>query len=82
MDSTGEVSISINKELYDKTIGPQMVIALIQAMDRSVIAKSDLQDNLRLGGIIDSERTNEQIDSEAEESVMGGDLGGNLNQDS
>lgn len=82
MGSTGEVSISINKELYDKTIGPQMVIALIQAMDRSVIAKSDLQDNLRLGGIIDSERTNEQIDSEAEESVMGGDLGGNLNQDS
>jgi hypothetical protein len=76
MGGTAESEIEINKELYDATLDPQLVMAGIQLMDRGVIAKQDLQDNLRAGGFIKSERTNEDIDAEAEETVMGGDFGG------
>lgn len=76
MGATGDVEVNINKELYDKTIDPQMVMALIQAMDRGVIAKPDLQDNLRSAGVIKPERTNDEIDAEAEVDIMSEDLGG------
>lgn len=76
MGGTGEPVVDINKELYDASIDPQMIIAQIQLLDRGVIAKGDLQDNLRRTSLIAETRTNKQIDSEAEETVMGGDLGG------
>ena len=63
-----ESEININKEFYDATIDPQMIIAAIQLMDRGVWAKSDLQNFTRKGGLIESTRTNEDIDSEAEET--------------
>jgi len=68
MGGTGEIKLEINKEFYDSTIDPKMIIAGIQAMDRAVIAKSDLQDLMRKGGLIKSERTNEEIDAESEET--------------
>lgn len=70
MGATGENSISINKQFYDKTIDPQLVMAQIQLLDRGIIAKADLRDSLRGGGMIDSQRTDEQIDGEAEEGLM------------
>lgn len=66
MGATGEAEININKEFYDPSIDPQMVIAQIQLLDRGVIATNDLQNYLRRTGIIESGRTNEEIDSEAE----------------
>lgn len=66
MGAEGENLIDINKEFYDKSIDPQLVIASIQLLDRGVIAKADLQDDLRSGGMIKQERTNEMIDDEAE----------------
>jgi len=76
MGGTADVIININKELYSSTLDPQMVIALMQSMDRGVIAKSDLQDNMRKGGLIEAGRSNEDIDGEAEETVMSGGFGG------
>lgn len=66
MAGEGENLLEINKDFYDKSIEPQMVIAQIQLLDRAVIAKADLQDNLRSSGMISQDRTNEQIDDEAE----------------
>lgn len=66
MGGTQEPKMEINKELYDKSIDAQMVIAQIQLVDRSVIAKSDLQNYLRGAGLIKHDRTNEDIDGEAE----------------
>lgn len=66
MGETAESIININKEFYDATIDPQMIIAAIQMMDRGIWAKSDLQNLTRKGGLIESTRTNEDIDNEAE----------------
>ncbi len=60
------IEIDINKEFYDRSIDPQLVIAQIQLLDRGVIAKSDLRDNLRSGRLIDGDRTDDDIDGEAE----------------
>lgn len=76
MGASKEPEVKINKELYDKTLDPQMVMAQIALLDRGVIAKPDLQDNLRSGGLIRSDRTNEEIDAESESSdIMTGGIG-------
>lgn len=59
-----ETLIEINKEFYDATINPQLVIANLQMLDRGIIAKSDLRRNLRKSGQINSDRTDEEIDEE------------------
>ena len=66
MGGTAETEIEINKELYEKTIDPQMLIAQMQLMDRGVIAKKDLRTNMRKGNLIDSDRTDEDIEAETE----------------
>jgi len=66
MGGSGEILIDVNKEFYDSTLDPQMVIAQIQLLDRSVIAVKDLRDNLRKSNFIDAKRTDEMLDSEAE----------------
>jgi hypothetical protein len=67
MGGTQEPEIEINKDLYQATLDPQLIMASIQLMDRAVIAKSDLQHILRRGGMIRDDRTDEDIDGEAEE---------------
>ena len=66
MGGTGENELEINKEFYDATINPQLLIANLQMLDRGVIAKSDIRSDLRRGGLIDSDRTDDDIDAEAE----------------
>lgn len=66
MGATKEPEIEINREFYDATIDPQMVIAQIQLLDRGIIAKQDLRGNLRQAGQIKADRTDEIIDGEAE----------------
>ncbi len=56
----------LNDEFYDDAADPNLVIAQIQLMDRGVIAKDDLRDYARKTGMIDDERTNEELDNEAE----------------
>jgi hypothetical protein len=70
MGGSGENEIDINREFFDKSVDPQLVMARIQLLDRGVIAKSDLQDKLRIEGEIAQDRSNEEIDGEAEETVM------------
>ena len=66
MGATSEPEVEINKELYDKTTDPQMIMAQIQLMDRAVIAKKDLRDNLRKSNLIDPDRSDDEIDTESE----------------
>ena len=66
MGGTGEIEIEVNKQFYDSTIDPQTIMAQIQLMDRGVIAQTDIRDNLRKASLIGSERTDLEIDSEAE----------------
>ena len=70
MGAPEDVELEINKQFYDKKVDPQLITAGIMLLDRGVIAKADLQDELRRGGMIAEDRTNEDIDSEAEEGVL------------
>lgn len=65
---TGEVSVELNKEFYEKTTDPQLLMAKIQLLDRGVIAVSDVRKHLRLSGDIDNEREDSDIDDEIAET--------------
>lgn len=67
MGGGDETTLTINREFYDASIDPQMLVAGIQAMDRGVIAKTDLRNLMRKSSLIDAERTDDDIDGEAED---------------
>ena len=56
--------IEINKQFYDATINPQLIVAKIQLMDRGVISVQDVRASLRKSGLIDSDKTDEEIDDQ------------------
>jgi hypothetical protein len=66
MGGTVEPVIQVNKEFYDATIDPQLLMAQIQLMDRGVIAKDDVRDLMRRANLIDAERTNQVLDGDVE----------------
>lgn len=66
MGGVAEPEITINREFYEASIDPQLVMAAIQLMDRGVIALPDLRHQLRRSGMIDANRTDDEIDSDAE----------------
>jgi len=66
MGGSVEPEVIINKDLYEVTVDPQLIIASIQLLDRGVIALPDIRQQLRRSGLIDSTRTDEQLDSDAE----------------
>ena len=66
MGGTGENEYELNHEYYDKTIDAQRIMAEIQLMDRGVTAMTDIRSSMREHGVIDSDRTDEEINSEAE----------------
>jgi len=66
MGGDGDNYYELNHEYYDKSIDPQRIIAEIQLMDRGVTAMTDLRASMREHGIIDSDRTDEDIDAESE----------------
>ena len=61
-----DVKLEINRNFYDATLDPQMVMAQIQLLDRGIIADTDLRWSLRRGNLISDQRTDEEIESEAE----------------
>ena len=58
---------NINKDFFDTTLSPQEVIAQIQLVDRQIIAKEDVRHSLRKSGLIEADRTDEDIEAEVEE---------------
>lgn len=61
-----QIEIDLNKEFYDDTIDPNLLMAQIQLLDRGVLAATDIRDYLKKGGALSLDRTDEMIDSEAE----------------
>lgn len=60
----GENILKINREFYQATVDPQLLVANMQLMDRGVIAKTDVRNILRKSSLIDVDRTDEDIDNE------------------
>lgn len=67
--SPEQVTFSLNDDFFDEGVEPQMIMAGIALVDRGITAKKDLQDFLRSKGYIDYNRTNEEIDAEADDSL-------------
>jgi len=78
MGASGENSLGINKDFYDLKADPQLIMAEIQLFDRGLIAKPDMRNNLRKTGVIENDRTDEQIDEDAEGDSGDGAIGDSL----
>lgn len=61
------VQYKLNQEFYPENIDAQTMMAMIQLIDRQVIAVKDARTKLRAGGLIAQNRTDEEIDAEAED---------------
>lgn len=68
MNASDDNKLIINNQFYDATANPQLLMAEIQLLDRSVIAKSDLRAHARRTGLISQDRKDSDIDTENSES--------------
>ena len=66
MGGEGEVTLEINKEFYDATIDPQMLSQTMILLDRGLVGKSDVRYLLRRGNLLEADRTDEEIEADAE----------------
>ena len=64
MGSSDEYEFYLNTEFYDKAIDPQLVMSMIQLLDRDIIGEVDIFERLQAGGLIDSTRTLDDVKSE------------------
>ena len=64
MRVSGEVEIAINKEFSEHTIDAQRLTALVGAWQSGALPNADLWTELRRGGLIDPEKTDEEIQEE------------------
>lgn len=54
----------INREFYDKSVDPQMVMAMITLMDREIIGENDVFMKLKSAGLVEPERTLDDVKQE------------------
>jgi hypothetical protein len=54
----------LNQSFFDETMTAQDIMAQVQLWQQGFIAKSDVRVNLRQGGVLEADRTDEKIDEE------------------
>ena len=64
----------LNQSFFDETMTAQDILAQVQLWQQGLIAKRDVRVNLRQGGVLEADRTDDLIeaDREAEAPVTGG----------
>ena len=63
----------LNQSFFDETMTAQDILAQVQLWQQGFIAKSDVRVNLRQGGVLEADRTDELIDEElASQPPVGG----------
>lgn len=73
-DVSDQVSVELNRDFYDKDADAQSIMAMLAMVDRGLMADSDMFSWSRERGLIDADRSDEDIRAEAESSGM--NLGG------
>lgn len=58
------VKYQLNQQFYPDNVDAQTIMAMIQLLDRQVVAVQDVRTKLRGGGLIAQNRTDEEIDGE------------------
>jgi len=56
--------IEINREFYDKAVDPQLIMSMVQLMDRQIISDQDIFNRLKAGGIIEGARSLDDVREE------------------
>lgn len=64
MGGSDEFEFELNSEFYDKSVDPQLIMSMVQLMDRQIISDQDIFMRLKAAGIIDGERTLEDVRDE------------------
>lgn len=64
---TGDIEFDINRQFYESSADPQLLVAAMQLQDRAIIAKSDTRQLLRKQALIALDRTDDDIDQEVGE---------------
>ena len=64
MGAGDDVEFVINREFYDKSVDPQLIMSMVTLMDRQIISDQDIFDRLKSAGIIDGARTLEDVREE------------------
>ncbi len=59
-----DAEFEINREFYDKNLDPQLIMSMIQLLDREIIAERDVFDRLKSGGVVHPERTLDDVRDE------------------
>lgn len=63
----------LNQSFFDETMTAQDIMAQVQLWQQGFIAKSDVRTNLRQGGVLEADRTDDKIDEElASQPPVGG----------
>ncbi|MHC8408302.1 DUF4055 domain-containing protein [Pseudomonas sp. TMB3-21] len=65
VDETGTV-FWLNQEFFDQVMDAQAILAQMQLWQQGIIAKKDVRVNLRQAGVLESDRTDEDIDADRE----------------
>jgi hypothetical protein len=64
-----DIDIELNNQYFDKDLDPNFILAAIQLLQNRLVAVSDLRQQLRAYGVINQERTDEEIDKEIDTSL-------------
>ena len=64
MGTSEEAEFEINREFYDKTVDPQLIMAMTTLLDRQIISDADIFQRLKGAGIIEGDRTLEDVREE------------------
>lgn len=59
-----QVKYQLNQQFYPDNLDANQIMAMIQLLDRQVIAVQDVRSKLRGGGLIAQNRTDEELDAE------------------
>ena len=59
-----ETRFIINREFYDRDVDPQMIMSMVTLLDRDIIAEQDIFDRLKTGGLVNPERSLEDVKDE------------------
>lgn len=66
MGASGDYEFEINKEFYDKSVDPQMIMSMVTLLDRNLIGDEDIFKRLKSAGLVESYRTLDEVRQERE----------------
>lgn len=61
----GDSRFIVNREFYDRDVDPQMLMSMVTLLDRDIIAEKDIFDRLKSGGLVNPERSLDDVRDEA-----------------